>query len=82
MQGMDEFRASFEIESKSDAYAVERDLNRMYDSLREEARTLRKGTEDSTEMLEEFEAVRNAARSRSPGTLTVVYESREDAFEE
>ena len=77
---MDRHEATFSIETKTDAYAVERLLNRLYDSLREESRTLREGTGDSTEMLAEFEAVRDAASRRVPGELTIVYEQRDEEF--
>lgn len=78
---MAEHEATFVIESKADAYAVERLANRLYDSLREEARTVREGTADSTDMLAEFEAIRDAAERRRPGQLTVVYETRDEGFE-
>lgn len=77
---MDEYRAVFEIDSKSDGYAVERLMNRLYDSLREESQTLRKGSNDATEMLEQFEAIRDAAQRPTPGKLTVVYESQDTEF--
>lgn len=78
---MDEYKAVFEIESKSDAHAVERLMNRVYDSLREESRTLREESGDSTEMLEKFETIRDAARKPTPGKVTVIYESRDEEFE-
>lgn len=78
---MEEYKATFEAESKRDAYAVERSLNRVYDSLREESRTVREGTSDSTEMLEQFKTARDAARSRTPGKLTVIYEQQDEPFE-
>ena len=77
---MDEHRAVFAIESETDAYAVKRMLDRLYDSLREESRTLREGSSDSTEMLEQFQVIREAARRPTPGKLTVVYESRNGKF--
>ena len=81
MQRMDEYTAVFEVDSKSDAYAVERLMNGLYDSLREESRTLRKGSSDSAEMLAQFEAIRDAVQRPTPGKLTVIYESREEEFE-
>ena len=78
---MEEYEATFEVDSKTDAHAVERLLDRLYDSVREESRTLREGTGDSAEMLAQFEAIRDAARDRRPGQLTVVYERREEGFE-
>lgn len=79
---MEEYEATFEIESKAEAYAVERLTERLYDSVREESRTVREGTNDSTGMLEQFRAVRDAARRRAPGTLTVVYEQHDEPFDE
>ena len=79
---MTEYEAGFEIESKADAYAVERVLTRLYDTLREETRTVREGTTDSTEMLAQFATIRDAAQDPSPGTLTVIYERDDGPFEE
>lgn len=79
---MDEYTAVFEVDSKSDAYAVERLMNGLYDSLREESRTLRKGSNDSTEMLSEFKAIRDAVQRPTPGKLTVIYESHGGEFED
>ena len=78
---MVEHKATFEIESKSDAHAVERMLGSLYDSVREESRTVRKETSDSTKMLEQFESIRDAARRQKPGTLTVIYELENEPFE-
>lgn len=79
---MEEYEATFEIESKSAAHAMERSLARLYDSLREESRTVREGTGDSSEMLEQFAAIRDAARDPAPGTLTVTYERTGESFDE
>ena len=79
---MDEYQAIFEIKSKTDAYAVERLMNRLYNSLREESRTIREGSTDATEMLAQFEAIRDATQKPTPGKLTVVYESRDEKFED
>lgn len=78
---MDEYTAVFDIDSKTDAYAVERLMNRLYDSLREESRTLGKGSNDSTEMLAQFETIRDAARRSTSGRLTLIYESQDEEFE-
>ena len=78
---MEEYEAVFEIDSKTDAHAVERLIERLYDSLREESRTLREGSSDSTEMLEQFETMRTAMRRPTPGKLIVRYESRDEEFE-
>lgn len=79
---MDEYEATFEITSRTDARAVERLLERLYDSLREESRTIRTGTSDSTAMLETFETLRDIARRERPGTLTVVFTQRDEGFDE
>jgi len=79
---MVEYEARFEIDSKTDAYAVEKVLTRLYNALREETRTVREGTTDSTEMLEQFKIVRDAAQDAKPGTLTVRYEQEDGPFEE
>lgn len=79
---MQKFEATFEVESKTDALAVERLMNRLYDAIREEARTLRMGTEDSTEMLSQFEAIRDASQRTRPGRLTVVFEQQDRDFDE
>jgi hypothetical protein len=78
---MVEYEARFEIDSKTDAYAVEKVLTRLYNALREETRTVREGTTDSTEMLEQFEIIRDAAQDTKPGTLTVKYEQEDGPFE-
>jgi hypothetical protein len=78
---MEKHEATFEIESKTDAYAVDRLMEQLYNSLREESRSLRAGSEDATSMLASFEAIRNAARSGRPGRLTVIYEQHEKEFD-
>lgn len=79
---MEKYEATFEIESKSDAHAVERVVNQLYDSLREESRTVREGTTNSAQMLGQFQAIRDAAKNPQPGRFTVVYETQEEEFEE
>jgi hypothetical protein len=79
---MEKYEATFQIESKSDAYAVERLMNQVYNSVREESRTTRQGTKNSTQMLGQFKTIRDATRSPKPGRFTVVYETREEGFEE
>lgn len=79
---MPEFEATFEVNSKTDALAIERLTNRLYNAVREESRSLRSETTDSTEMLSKFEAIRDAARETRPGRLTIVYEQRDERFED
>lgn len=78
---MDEHVAVFEVESEQSAQAVERLMDRLYDSVREESRTVRDGASDSSEMLAQFEALRDATRQTTPGRLTVTYEPRAGDFE-
>ena len=73
---MDEHVAVFEVESEQSAQAVERLMDRLYDSVREESRTVRDGSSDSSEMLAQFEALRDATRRTTPGRLTVTSEPR------
>lgn len=77
---MDSYEATFVIDSKTDAYAVERVMERLYNALREESRSVRDGSNDSSAVLEEFAAIRDATHERSSGTLTVRYEQSDDGF--
>jgi C4-type Zn-finger protein len=79
---MTEYEAGFEIESKADAYAVEGVLTRLYDTIREETRTVREETTDSTEMLDQFATIHDVAQDPSPGRSTVIYEREDEPFEE
>lgn len=78
---MQEFTATFEIETRTDAHAVERLLARLHDTIREESRTLREGTEDSAAVMSQFASLRDAARRTRPGRLTIVFEQRDEAFD-
>lgn len=77
---MENYETTFEIESETDAYAIERLMERVYDSLREETRTLRAETVNSPSMLEQFRTIRDASRATTSGRLTVVYEQRDGEF--
>ncbi|WP_224333288.1 hypothetical protein [Haloprofundus halobius] len=74
--------ATFEIESKTDSYAARRILERAYDTIREESRSVREGTDDAQALLREFEALRDAARHPTPGKLTIIYEQDDGKFED
>lgn len=78
---MSRYEASFEIDSQTDSYAVRRILERVYDTIREESRSVR-GTDNANALLREFETLRDAARDPTPGKLTVIYERDEDGFED
>ena len=79
---MDEYKATFEIESKTDAYVVEQLMNHMYNSLREESKTIRAKSSGSTAMMEQFQAIRDATRQSKPGRLTVTLEQEDEEVEE
>lgn len=79
---MTRYEASFEVDSKGDSYAVRRVLEKVYDTVREESRTVRENTDDATALLREFETLRDAAKDPSPGELRIVYERYDDEFEE
>ncbi len=50
-------RSFFEIGSKTDSYAAQRILERVYDTVREEVRTVREGSEDSNEAIQAFKTL-------------------------
>ena len=73
--------ATFEIDSKRDAYAVQRMLEQTYNTVREESRSVRDGTDDATELLASFEELKKAAQQPTPGRLTITYEETEGEFD-
>ncbi|WP_117593683.1 hypothetical protein [Haloprofundus halophilus] len=79
---MSRHEATFEIESKTDSYAARRIVERAYDTIREESRSVREGTDDAQTLLREFETLRDAARRPTPGKLTIIYEQDDDEFED
>ena len=79
---MSHYEASFEIDSKTDSYAARRILEQVYDTIREESRSVREGTDDAEELLEEFRTLRDATKRPTPGRLTITYEQFEDEFED
>lgn len=78
---MSHYEASFEIDSKTDSYATRRVLERVYDTIREESRSVREGTDDANELLGEFRMLRDAAKQPTPGRLTITYERYDTEFE-
>jgi len=78
---MSRHEASFEITSRADSRAARRMLEQAYDTIREESKSIREGTEDSTELLQSFKALRDAARQPAAGTLTITYERDDDGFD-
>lgn len=79
---MTRHEATFDIRSKSDARAVRLLVGRAYDTLREELQGVDRGSDGANEMLHQFEAIREATRDPSPGTLTIAYESENRPFED
>jgi hypothetical protein len=76
---MTRYQASFEIDSKTDSYAARRILERVYDTVQEESKSVRAGSEDADELLDAFRTLRDATEPPSPGTLTIVFERDDDA---
>lgn len=75
---MSRHEASFEIDSKTDSYAARRILEQAYDTIREESRSVREGTDDADALLREFKALRDAAANPAEGKLTITYERYDD----
>lgn len=78
---MSRHEATFEFDSKSDARAARALVERAYDVLREETREVAGDDSGQSEMLEEFETLRDAAGHLRPGTLTVRLDQRDEEFE-
>jgi len=75
---MSHYEATFEIDSKTDSYAARRILERTYDTIREESRSVREGSDDADELLEAFRTLRDAAKQPTAGKLTITYERYDD----
>ena len=78
---MSHYEAAFEIDSKSDSEAIRVLAERIYDTLREETQDMSGGEAGVSEMLEQFEAIRDVTRHTTPGTLTIHYDQHDEAFE-
>lgn len=79
---MSRHEATFEITSKTDAHAVRLLVEQVYDTLREELREPEQGDARAKETLQQFEALREATRRPSPGTLTVIYDPDDEPFDD
>lgn len=44
---MSRYQASFEVDSKTDSHAVRRILERVYDTVREESKSVSEGSDDA-----------------------------------
>jgi hypothetical protein len=78
---MSRYVATFEIDSKTDSYAARRTLERVYDTIREESSSGRQDSDETSELLDSFKALRDAARRPTAGKLTITYEQYDDEFE-
>lgn len=78
---MTRHEATFDVNSAADARAASRALENLYDTVREESRTVREGTDEADEVLAEFEQLRDAASETKPGRLTVTYETDDEGFD-
>ena len=79
---MSQYEASFEIDSKTDSYAARRMLEQVYDTVREESRSVPERTDNAEELLEELRTLRDAAKQPTPGRLTITYEQFGGEFED
>ncbi|WP_332900251.1 MULTISPECIES: hypothetical protein [unclassified Haladaptatus] len=78
---MSRYVASFDIDSQTDSYAARRILERVYDTIREESSSGREDSDDTSELLESFKTLRDAAKRPTTGKLTITYEQYDDEFE-
>ena len=76
---MSRYEATLDIDSDTDSHAVRHLMELVYDTLREEV-----GTRDdaSKATLDAFRKIREATRTAAPGTLKVVYETRDESFDD
>ncbi|AFK19561.1 hypothetical protein HFX_1863 [Haloferax mediterranei ATCC 33500] len=54
----------------------------MYDTIREESRSVREGSDDASALLEEFKTLRDAARDPAEGKLTITYKQYDDEVDD
>lgn len=78
---MSQHEATFEIDSKTDAQVARTLAERVYDTVREETREVSGEDSGQSEMLEEFEAIREAAGRFKPGKLTVRFDQYDEQFD-
>ncbi|WP_439028441.1 hypothetical protein [Haloarchaeobius sp. DT45] len=79
---MSKFEATFEIQDKTDAQAVQTLMERAYNAFREELMLHDRGDSPPDEVLAAFEAIRDATERTSPGSLTIVYEQHDEPFDD
>jgi len=76
---MPRHEATLDIDSETGSHAVRHLMEVVYDTLREE---LRASDGASKETLADFKEIRKATEASTPGTLKLVYETREEPFED
>ncbi len=79
---MSRYEATFEIKTKSDAHIVRLLAERVYDTMREERSNSLQNNTDLNKLLQQFAAIREAARNQSPGSLTIIYEQHDESFDD
>lgn len=79
---MSRHEATFQIESKSDAYAVRLLTEQLYDTMREELLNAPGDDAGQNETLQQFAAIRDATRSLSPGSFSVRFERDDERVED
>ncbi|WP_435159281.1 hypothetical protein [Haladaptatus sp. DFWS20] len=79
---MSRYEDSFKIDLKTDLYAAHRILERIYDTIREESRSVREGIDDADELLDAFQTLRDAPKQRTSGELTITLERDVAGFED
>ena len=79
---MNQYEATFEIDSRADAEAVRLLVERAYDALREETRESEREGAAPSEMLIAFRAIRDATRRPTSGALTITYEQFDGDLED
>ncbi len=78
---MARYEASFKINSKTDAHAARRIMDHAYDIIREESRRVREGSADTSESLQDFKTLQEAAKRPALGELTITYEQYDNEFD-
>lgn len=79
---MSRHEATFEIESETDAHAVRLFAEQAYNTFREELQHPDRNDAPGNGTLRTLEAIREATRQPSPGSLTVIYERHGDTFDD
>ncbi|WP_435362708.1 hypothetical protein [Haloarchaeobius sp. DYHT-AS-18] len=79
---MSRHEATFDISDKTDAQAVQTLMEQAYNAFREELQLHNRSDSVPNEVLREFREIRDATKRTVPGTLTIVYEQRDEPFDD